>query len=79
MAAVRFLPLGIVAGFVAPVVSKLAGRISTKRIILGSLLLLVISTLMLPFADQKSRYWSIVFPAFILGTSGAMGLYIING
>jgi hypothetical protein len=78
IAAVRFLPVGIAAGFIPPIISKLATFTPAKRIILGSLTLTFIGTILLPFADQKNRYWSLVFPGFIIGTIGTMGVYIIN-
>jgi hypothetical protein len=77
-AAIRFLPVGVIAGLVAPFVSVLAGKIPAKRIALPSLFLMFVATLLLPFADQRARYWSLVFPAFVIGSGATMGLYIVT-
>lgn len=47
-----------------------------KRILLSGFVLLVISCVMLPFGSSKSRYWPILFPAFIIGTIGNTFIYI---
>lgn len=75
MTAVRFLPLGIFAFVVAMFATSLPKYAHPRWIILIGLILVWIATILLPFADRKSRYWSLNFPSFTLGTMGAMAVY----
>jgi predicted MFS family arabinose efflux permease len=74
--AVRFLPIGIPAGFAAPMVSKLLQKTPSKFIATGGLVFCIVGTVLFPFADQRDRYWSLLFPAMVLGTIGAQTLYV---
>jgi nitrate/nitrite transporter NarK len=77
--AVHTLPIGIPAfavSFTGGLSAK--GRIQPKWLILGGQVLVLIATVLLIFADRPERYWPIVFPAFILGTTGAMFAYTHN-
>jgi len=69
--AVRFLPCGIVSGVVAAYSPRLIAMGAKWSILLGVMLNLA-ATLLLPFADRRDRYWSLVFPSQFLGTSGSM-------
>jgi MFS family permease len=77
-AAIRFLPVGITSAIAAPIFSVLVGKFPAKLIALSSLTFMFVATILLPFADQKTRYWSLVFPAFIIGSAATMGLYIVT-
>ena len=53
----------------------LARRINPKWIILSGEGMLVAATVLLAFADGPDKYWPFVFPAFVLGSGGAMLTY----
>ena len=53
----------------------LARRINPKWIILSGEGMLVVATILLAFADGPDKYWPFVFPAFVLGSGGAMLTY----
>ncbi|QRV74162.1 major facilitator superfamily transporter [Ceratobasidium sp. AG-Ba] len=76
ISAVKFLPLGLVAG---PITIN-AGRISQlgqpKWMILGGLTLSLIGSIMFPFSP--GRYWQIDFPAFIIGTAGTSVVFVLT-
>jgi hypothetical protein len=66
--AVHFLPIGIGAWLISNVTGRFPDWLHHKYILLSGLLLGIIATILLPFADSPSTYWPIVFPAFTLGT-----------
>jgi hypothetical protein len=74
--AVRFLPLGTAGGLVATVGAKLAEKVPSKWVALAAEVLLIMGTIFFPFADQSDRYWPVIFPGMLLGTMGAMILYV---
>ena len=45
-------------------------RFEPKWVLLTSLILVVISTAILPFADVQSKYWRLNFPSFLIGAVG---------
>lgn len=49
--------------------------INPKWIILTGQSLMIIGTILLAFADTADKYWPFVFPAFVLGSAGAMLTY----
>ncbi|KAG8812525.1 hypothetical protein FRC18_002899 [Serendipita sp. 400] len=51
---------------------------SHRLILIFGLLLSIVATILLPFADAPDTYWRFVFPAFVLGTSG-MIIVTTNG
>jgi MFS family permease len=73
--AVHFLPMGIFAWAISLVTGRLPTWFAHKYIILTGLLLAVVATILLPFADSPSTYWPFIFPAFTLGTIGSMIIY----
>ncbi|KAI0042429.1 MFS general substrate transporter [Auriscalpium vulgare] len=75
MTAVRFLPTGLFSGAIAGPSGSFPKYVSPKWTILGGLVLDIISTIMLAFGDTRAKYWSIMFPAFIIGTLGNMVVY----
>ncbi|KDQ19195.1 hypothetical protein BOTBODRAFT_28684 [Botryobasidium botryosum FD-172 SS1] len=75
MTAVRFLPVGVGAGIVSMFSGYLPFYFRPKHILLTGLILDIVPGVLLPFATSESRYWSIVFPAFLVGTVGTMVLY----
>jgi nitrate/nitrite transporter NarK len=74
MTAVRFIPIGVFA-FAMSFTGGLARRISPKWIILSAQLAVIVATILLAFADSEEHYWPFAFPAFIIGTTGAMLTY----
>src|ERR1700761_9780219 len=46
-----------------------------KPLLLCAGFALLIASLLLPFASRPDRYWPIVFPAFVLGTSGSAAFF----
>jgi MFS family permease len=71
MTAVHILHVGILA-FVVSFSGRLARIIHPKWLILGGQLAVLVSAIMFVFADSWDKYWRLVFPAFCIGTSGAM-------
>lgn len=49
--------------------------INPKWLILTGHLLMIIAGFIFPFANSKERYWPYVFPAFTIGSAGAMLAY----
>ncbi|KAG8697010.1 hypothetical protein FRC08_006789 [Ceratobasidium sp. 394] len=50
-----------------------------KLLILGGLTLSLASSLMLPFsAHLHDQYWPLVFPAFIIGTTGTAIVFVLT-
>ncbi|KIK78923.1 hypothetical protein PAXRUDRAFT_304554 [Paxillus rubicundulus Ve08.2h10] len=73
--AVHMLPIGVMA-FAASFTGSLSRVFSPKWIILTSLSFLVVATTLLAFGGGRpDQYWLFVFPAFTLGSSGAMLIY----
>ncbi|KAI0357081.1 MFS general substrate transporter [Trametes cingulata] len=72
--AVHMLPIGVLA-FAMSFTGSLSRVINPKWIILFGEGMCIIATVLLAFADSPSRYWSFIFPAFILGSGGAMLTY----
>jgi MFS family permease len=70
--ALHFLPMGIFAWLISNVTGRLPSWFAHKYILIAGLFLTVVATILLPFADAPSTYWPLVFPAFTLGTMGAM-------
>ncbi|KAI0366484.1 MFS general substrate transporter [Pilatotrama ljubarskyi] len=72
--AVHMLPIGVLA-FAMSFTGSLSRVINPKWIILFGEGMCIIATVLLALADAPSRYWSFIFPAFILGSGGAMLTY----
>ena len=69
------LPLGIVA-FAASFTGPLSRMFSPKWIILTGLSLSLAATVLMALGGGNPEdYWPYIFPAFILGTAGAMLTY----
>jgi nitrate/nitrite transporter NarK len=68
------LPIGVLA-FGVSFSGPLSARISPKFLILGGQALVLVATVLLAFADAPHKYWPFAFPAFCLGTMGAMLAY----
>ncbi|KZT01861.1 MFS general substrate transporter [Laetiporus sulphureus 93-53] len=72
--AIHMIPIGVLA-FSMSFTGPLSRIINSKWIILSGEGLLVIATILLAFADGPDKYWPFVFPAFVLGSAGAMLTY----
>ena len=66
MSSVRFLPTGVFSGAVAGVSAEFVKYVNPKWTILGGLVLEFIASLLLPFANTSVRYWSFLFPCFVM-------------
>ncbi|KAG8746848.1 hypothetical protein FRC10_003370 [Ceratobasidium sp. 414] len=76
---VKFLPLGIVGGFIMINGGRIARLSRPKLLILGGLTFSLASSLMLPFsAHLRDQYWPLVFPAFIIGTAGTAVVFVLT-
>jgi nitrate/nitrite transporter NarK len=60
---------------VLPLAAGLQAKLRLKWVIFIGFLLLLIGTILLPFGNSKERYWSLIFPGFLLGTAGAALIY----
>ncbi|KAI0731519.1 MFS general substrate transporter [Fomitopsis betulina] len=72
--AIHMIPIGVLA-FSMSWTGPLARRVNPKWIILFGEGMLVAATVLLAFADGPDKYWPFVFPAFVLGSGGAMLTY----
>ena len=54
---------------------SLSRVINSKWLILTGEGLCVVATVLFVFADRPERYWPFIFPAFVLGSAGAMLTY----
>ncbi|TFY56515.1 hypothetical protein EVJ58_g7592, partial [Rhodofomes roseus] len=72
--AIHMIPIGVLA-FSMSFTGPLARKINPKWIILFGESMLVVATILLAFADGPDKYWPFVFPAFVLGSGGAMLAY----
>ncbi|KAI0062240.1 hypothetical protein BV25DRAFT_1916160 [Artomyces pyxidatus] len=72
LTSVHFLPAGIFGGLIAGPSGSFPKYINPKWTILCGLIADAIATILLPFGNTSQRYWSIIFPAFIIGTLGNM-------
>ncbi|KAJ8581984.1 MFS general substrate transporter [Rhizopogon salebrosus TDB-379] len=73
--AVHLLPISAMA-FVMSFTGSLSRTFSPKWLILVGLSLSMVSTILMAFGGGKPEdYWPYVFPAFVLGSSGAMLTY----
>lgn len=68
------LPIGVLA-FSMSFTGSLSRVINPKWIILTGEGMCIIATILLAFADGPERYWPFIFPAFVLGSAGAMLTY----
>lgn len=64
------LPLGLIGFPVTGLTSVLQQKFSLKWVIIGGYVLAIIGTILLPFANTKERYWPLVLPGMLLGSSG---------
>jgi len=51
-------------------------RFNPKWVLLSSLVLVVASTVILPFADTSDKYWRLDFPSFVIGAIGGAILFV---
>ncbi|KAI0739621.1 MFS general substrate transporter [Daedaleopsis nitida] len=72
--AIHMIPLGVLA-FAMSFTGSLSRVINSKWIILFGEGLCIIATILFTFADSPARYWPFIFPAFTLGSAGAMLMY----
>ncbi|OBZ74339.1 hypothetical protein A0H81_05766 [Grifola frondosa] len=75
IAAVHFLPLGLVSFVMVVVSSALQRRFPLKLVILLGQVLALAGSVILPFASSKERYWSFTFPGFVLGSAGTVIIF----
>ncbi|KAF8510477.1 MFS general substrate transporter [Hysterangium stoloniferum] len=68
--AIHLLPIGVLGIAVMASSGGLSNTFESKTIILTGQGLTLVATTLLPFANSPSRYWSYVFPAFCIGTTG---------
>jgi MFS family permease len=73
--AVHMIPSGV-ASFVISFSGGLSQRVRPKYLILGGLILVIGATVLLAFADGPDKYWPLVFPAFCIGSAGAMLVFV---
>ncbi|KZT34692.1 MFS general substrate transporter [Sistotremastrum suecicum HHB10207 ss-3] len=75
ISAIHFLPIGMVALPAMPFAGNISRYFGLKRTILFGLILTLISTGLQTLGSNKSHYWPIIFPAFIIGTFGTTLAY----
>jgi nitrate/nitrite transporter NarK len=73
--AVHFIPITVMA-FAVSMSSPLARRLDPKWIILLGHGLMAVATVLMALASARDAYWPLLFPAFVLGSAGAMFAYV---
>ncbi|KZV88947.1 MFS general substrate transporter [Exidia glandulosa HHB12029] len=78
--AIHFLPIGLVAGPITIFAEPICNRFEYKWTIIGSQLLLIISSAIFAFADKDTvySYWALDFPAMTVGAVGGALLYVTS-
>lgn len=74
--AVHFLAMGITAWLTTNVTGYLPRWLAHKQIILAGLFMAIIASILLPFAAAPWTYWTIVFPAQVLGGGGLIIVFV---
>jgi nitrate/nitrite transporter NarK len=69
--AIHTFPLGLVA-FAMTFTGGLTKNLEPKWLILGAQLVVVVATILFNWTDAPEKYWRFVFPAFFIGSAGAM-------
>ncbi|TBU27124.1 MFS general substrate transporter [Dichomitus squalens] len=72
--AIHMIPIGVLA-FAMSFTGPLSRMINSKWIILFGEGLCIVATILFAFADRPERYWPYIFPAFVLGSAGAVLIY----
>ncbi|RPD56812.1 MFS general substrate transporter [Lentinus tigrinus ALCF2SS1-7] len=72
--AIHMIPIGVLA-FAMSFTGSLSRVMNPKWIILFGEGLCIIATILFAFADSPAKYWPYIFPAFVLGSAGAMLSY----
>ncbi|TBU44577.1 MFS general substrate transporter [Dichomitus squalens] len=72
--AIHMIPIGVLS-FSMSFTGPLSRMIDSKWIILFGEGLCIVATILFAFADSPERYWPYIFPAFVLGSAGAMLAY----
>ncbi|KAH8834317.1 major facilitator superfamily domain-containing protein [Flagelloscypha sp. PMI_526] len=78
MAAVRMIPIGVAGTLMSFLTPLLAKHFPVKYILLGGYAGTITGTVLLTLADRPSRYWSYVFPAYVIGSAGTMATFIFG-
>jgi fucose permease len=52
------------------VASALQQKLPLKWVILLGEVLVLVGTVLFPFADSQAKYWRFAFPGFFIGTAG---------
>ncbi|KAH7099621.1 MFS general substrate transporter [Auriculariales sp. MPI-PUGE-AT-0066] len=76
--AIRFLPIGLVAGPITLFAEPICNRFESKWVLLTALVLLATSSGMFPFADKDTdrSYLTLDLPASIIGAAGGALLFV---
>ncbi|KAI8826138.1 major facilitator superfamily, partial [Fimicolochytrium jonesii] len=75
--AVRYLPVGIMASVVGLFFGeKILHYLNPKMALVGGLALGTVGNIILGFYRHEDQYWSILFPAFIVGILGMSSTYV---
>ncbi|KAF8330309.1 major facilitator superfamily domain-containing protein [Cantharellus anzutake] len=75
LTAIRFLPTGTFSAPIGVLGGMFPKYIDIRYSILIGMGMELVATILLPFADTRERYWSLMFPAFIIGTIGTMTVF----
>ncbi|KZT54217.1 MFS general substrate transporter [Calocera cornea HHB12733] len=74
--ALHFLPLGFSAGTIITTLAFFPAAEHPKRVILAGFVLMIASSVLLPFARGMDNYWRLLFPAMLLGSAGASLVFV---
>lgn len=70
------LPLGLIAIPAAGIATTLQKYFSLKWVLIIGSVMSIAGSLLFPFANSHSRYWSLVFPGFLIGSAGMTIVYV---
>ncbi|KXN84040.1 hypothetical protein AN958_00529 [Leucoagaricus sp. SymC.cos] len=77
IAALHFLPLGLLGFPMNGLSSALSQKFPLKWVIIAGQVMALAGTILLPFADSEAHYWRYAFPGFCLGTSGITIMFTV--
>ncbi|KXN81896.1 hypothetical protein AN958_03546 [Leucoagaricus sp. SymC.cos] len=77
IAALHFLPLGLLGFPMNGLSSALSQKFPLKWVIIAGQVVALAGSILLPFADSEAHYWRYAFPGFCLGTSGITIMFTI--
>ncbi|TFK67273.1 MFS general substrate transporter [Pluteus cervinus] len=74
----HFLPAGIISGIICIFLPRFFLRLPPKLCLVGGQLIAGLLVIFFVFADTREKYWSLVFPGFVLVTAASSVVYLVS-